>query len=478
MSNKTNDLYEFGDFKIDLNQEVLYRGEKLIQLAPKVFDTLLMLVENNGKILSKDEMMESVWKNSFVEEGNLTQNIYTLRQIFGKRNQFIKTIPKRGYRFEADVKIIPNGNGLVSLHENGNVEMVSRDDFSEVVVARRTKTTVIDEEIVENDKDSKVKLLQEANNKKPFVRSKRFRMGVGIGAVIALLIGVVGFFVWQRNFAQPAASPLDKITVENLTDSGDVADFAISPDGLFLALVKRDPERAFSIWLKDTESKEELPINIAAEFRPRAVNFSPNGKTIYFLNRRENVSGAEIYKTGRFGGKADYVAGDVWSEFSVSSSGKKIAFFRKKLTQNRFQLVVWDIEKKSEKIVLTKEVPDGFARRTSPAWSPDEKEIYAVSSLLAKPVSKLVKIEIESGEESIVKTPGIRQFTSVLAMPNGEQLIFEAREKNRFPQIYKINKTGGKFTRLTNDLNYYRRLALSSDGRNLVAMQKRNFSHI
>ena len=483
MGNKTKDLYEFGDYKVDPNEGVLYRGDKLIRLAPKVFETLLLLVENNGKILSKDEMMDGIWKDSFVEEGNLTQNIYTLRRIFGRRNKFIKTIPKRGYIFEANIKTVENGNGFVSGAEAGIVEVLPQEGLSEVVVARRTRTTIIDEEVIEEDSGEsvsheKTKFLPEADHKKPFAKSRRFRLGIGIGTISAILIGAIGFLVWQSNQLPITDSPLDKITVSNLTDSGNVADFAISPNGLFLAIVKRDPNNTFSVWLRDIESKEEVPIKIPSRFQPLKVNFSPDGKTLYFLSRQENTPGAEIHKTSRFGGKTDYVTGDVWSGFSVSPSGKKIAFFRRKAEKNRFQLVIWDLKSKSERIVLTKDFPDAFAPRTSPAWSPDEEEIYAISSLQAKPISKLVRVKVATGEETVLKIPQIRQFISVVAMPNGRDLIFGAREKGRFPQVYKVSKSGGNVIRLTNDPNYYRNLALSSDGRNLVASQKANFSHI
>ena len=483
MSNKTNDLYEFGDYKIDRNAGVLYRGDKHIQLAPKVFETLLLLVENNGKILSKDEMMDGIWKDSFVEEGNLTQNIYTLRQVFGRRNKFIKTVPKRGYVFEAKIRSSDNGNGLVARGDDSELGVMPPDGLSEVVVARRTRTTVIDEEIVEDDSgeisaQEKTKSLPEADHKKPVAKSKRFRLGLGIGITTAILIGAIGFFVWQSNQAPITDSPLDNISVSNLTDSGNVSDFAISPNGLFLAIVKRDPDNSFSVWLRDIESKEEIPIKIPSRFQPLKVSFSPDGKTIYFLSRRENAPGAEIHKTSRFGGKTDYVTGDVWSGFSVSPSGKKIAFFRRKAEENRFQLVLWDLASKSEQIVLTKDFPDAFAPRTSPAWSPDEEEIYAISSLQAKPISKLVKVQVATGEETVLKIPQIRQFISVVAMPNGRDLIFGAREKGRYPQVYKARKSGGKVVRLTNDPNYYRNLAISGDGKNLVASQKANFSHI
>src|SRR5215813_79377 len=98
-------IYQFDRFRIDADERILFDKERAIQLAPKVFDTLLMLVENQGKVVSKERMLEAIWEGSFVEENNLAQNISALRRILkeNKKTKFIETVPKFGYRFVADV---------------------------------------------------------------------------------------------------------------------------------------------------------------------------------------------------------------------------------------------------------------------------------------------------------------------------------------------------------------------------------------
>ncbi|HYP51170.1 MAG TPA: alpha/beta fold hydrolase, partial [Pyrinomonadaceae bacterium] len=98
-------LYEFGRFKLDAEERLLFDGANSIQLPPKIFDTLLMLVENAGRSVEKDAMMRQIWSDSFVEENNLAQNISILRKTLGDVG-FIETVPKRGYRFAAQVRII------------------------------------------------------------------------------------------------------------------------------------------------------------------------------------------------------------------------------------------------------------------------------------------------------------------------------------------------------------------------------------
>jgi DNA-binding winged helix-turn-helix (wHTH) protein/TolB-like protein/Tfp pilus assembly protein PilF len=100
-------FYEFGRFRVDVGQRVLRRESEVVPLTPKVFDILLVLVEGNGRIVEKDELMRRVWPDSFVEEGNLTQNISLLRKALGEGSngqQFVETIARRGYRFVAEVR--------------------------------------------------------------------------------------------------------------------------------------------------------------------------------------------------------------------------------------------------------------------------------------------------------------------------------------------------------------------------------------
>src|SRR5437763_12379300 len=100
-------VYVFGPFSLNVRERLLLRGPEVIPLSPKVFDTLVVLVENAGHALSKDELLNKLWPDSFVEESSLTQNVSILRKALGEdpaRPQYIETIPKRGYRFIADVE--------------------------------------------------------------------------------------------------------------------------------------------------------------------------------------------------------------------------------------------------------------------------------------------------------------------------------------------------------------------------------------
>jgi len=97
-----SEIYEFDSFQLDVRRRLLMREGQPVPVTPKAFDILLALVRSGGRVLSKDEMMNTAWPDCFVEEANLAQNIFLLRRILGERkneHKFIITIPGVGYRF-------------------------------------------------------------------------------------------------------------------------------------------------------------------------------------------------------------------------------------------------------------------------------------------------------------------------------------------------------------------------------------------
>jgi eukaryotic-like serine/threonine-protein kinase len=106
MSAEIKVLYEFGNFRCDPREHLLLCNGKPVSLSPKSFEILVALLQNNGRLLTKDELMQQVWPDSFVEEANLTVNISALRKVLGETpagQQYIETVPKRGYRFVTPV---------------------------------------------------------------------------------------------------------------------------------------------------------------------------------------------------------------------------------------------------------------------------------------------------------------------------------------------------------------------------------------
>ena len=114
MSLGSKRLYEFGPYRLDKQKGQLWRDGQTVSLTTKSLEILACLVENAGSVVSKDQLMETLWPDSYVEEGNLTQNVFLLRKALGETardHNYVVTVPGRGYRFAAEVREIANGNG-------------------------------------------------------------------------------------------------------------------------------------------------------------------------------------------------------------------------------------------------------------------------------------------------------------------------------------------------------------------------------
>ena len=120
MMHRVKSLYEFGIFRLDPAERLLLRDNKPVALTSKVFDILTMLVENSGHLLEKDVLMQAIWPDTAVEEGNLTRCVSTLRKALGEsggEHQYIETVPKRGYRFVYSVTVSRSTYLVPSFHD-------------------------------------------------------------------------------------------------------------------------------------------------------------------------------------------------------------------------------------------------------------------------------------------------------------------------------------------------------------------------
>jgi len=124
-------IYEFGPFRVDPDKQVLSCEDRLVPLAPKAFETLLILLRHSREVVSKDELMKAVWPDAFVEEANLSQNIFVLRKALGdtpEDKRYIVTHPGRGYRFASDVRTVTQDGEDVVIASRSRAEMVVEED--------------------------------------------------------------------------------------------------------------------------------------------------------------------------------------------------------------------------------------------------------------------------------------------------------------------------------------------------------------
>jgi len=189
--------YEFGTFLLDVSEHRLLCRQEVVPLSPKVFETLLVLVEHSGHVLEKDELMKRLWPDSFVEESSLTQNISLLRKALsqGGEQQFIETVPKLGYRFVAPVKEM-NSNG-------GTDERASSKQHTETRAAS-------DDEVIDDEPAGDQRRPPDDRQDNPIAsgsetRARRLRRNLILtgGAALLLFVAVGGIYLMHRRKPMP-----------------------------------------------------------------------------------------------------------------------------------------------------------------------------------------------------------------------------------------------------------------------------------
>src|SRR5271167_3927256 len=129
MTLQTKHFYAFGPYRLDSEKRVLVRDGTPVPLAPKAAEALLVLVENAGRLVDKDDLMKRVWPDAFVEEGNLNKNIFLLRKLLGEWNggrEYIENVPKRGYRFVAPVKEVTHAEAASQSQPSASVNLIGK----------------------------------------------------------------------------------------------------------------------------------------------------------------------------------------------------------------------------------------------------------------------------------------------------------------------------------------------------------------
>ncbi len=444
--------YQFGKFQIDLQEKILRQNGESVSLPPKVLDVLCVLVEREGKIVTKSELMETVWAGSFVEESNLTQSVYSLRRILGtdeNGKNIIETIPRRGYRLAATLRRIVENE----LFENLEESLVSAPD--EISVTEKTAETE----------------LNQANL--PFV--KRFKKTILAGTFGAILVLFAGFAANYFYLSKSAnSSPVENVAFEKLTFSGDISFPIISPDGKSFAFVRED-----SIFLQDIETGSNLKLNVTGHNNFGNLQFSVGGETIFFRNEERSDAGGEVFQVSRFGGEARRVAENVWSNVGISPDGKQMSFVRFFPNAGEWTLIVKNLESGEERKIVSRNVPHTIYRSGFPAWSADGQKIVIVEQTPNQTnVSKLLIVSVDTGKAETIETPRFVQIEQIAWLPDGDGLLIVGRENNRFFQLWKMNYPGGELQKITNDLSIYRNLSISADGKKMLARQQSIYSHI
>jgi len=260
MSHQSIHLYEFGPFWLDVRERLLLRDGESVPLTPKAFDLLLSLVEHHGHLLEKDELMKLIWPDTFVEESNLSSNISHIRRALGdgeNGQKFIETVPKRGYRFVADVREAPPA-------------------FDDDLIPKKAQSHV---DATQPDMASSLR--------------KRTSRWAWPAAFLAAGV-IVGAAVWLMVDRQRAKTPAAPARIVPFTSfAGSESQPAFSPDGKQIAFVwggESDDNNDIYVKLIGTEKPLRLTTNPASDSSP---TWSPDGR--YIAYQSDETGKRQVY---------------------------------------------------------------------------------------------------------------------------------------------------------------------------------------
>ena len=193
MSLMEKEIYEFGPFLLDPRERVLSCDGTIVSLTPKAFETLLCLVRNQGRVLTKDELLKQIWPDTFVEEVNLAVNISAIRKALGENPQdcrFIATVPGRGYRFIAEVRTVAN-------QAESNEKALSQNHPEPVETATGPENHEIEAPDDSPEIDTKSQKSTPVLKPKSVARTRR-TLWVGGAIVVIVAVVVAGYFFFHR----------------------------------------------------------------------------------------------------------------------------------------------------------------------------------------------------------------------------------------------------------------------------------------
>ena len=464
MGEQNHYIYEFGPFHLDATRRVLLKEGEPLKLFPKEFDTLLALVERNGELVEKDDLMQQVWQDTIVEESNLTTNISHLRKLLGEsrnRHDYIVTVPGRGYRFVAGV----------------------RQAFDEVIVHERTRVT-LEEKESENEEgttrssepgqhDSAIDQARTAAG--PGARWQRPLVRYLLFTTVAVVLGLAAFGsyrLFSRGWSKDrAVLPFKAIRFTKLTNTGRATLAAISPDGRYIVHVSKDAGGE-SLWLKQIATQSNVQIAPPTAVTYWGLTFSPDGEYIYCVTAESNKGETTLSLIPVLGGPPRQLPVGPHGPVSFSPDGRSFAFIN--AHRDVFHLYVADRDGENARLIAKRSPPEKFIDiAVGPAWSPTGEEIacavrnYDTGGFF----ESVVAVRVADGAERPLSERRWAAVGQLAWLPGAAGFVMSARESASAPfQIWHVANPEGE-VRLTNDLNDYRSISFNASTGSMLAVQ-------
>jgi DNA-binding winged helix-turn-helix (wHTH) protein/TolB-like protein/Tfp pilus assembly protein PilF len=270
MGEQTKHFYEFDRFRINVPERLLLRDREIVPLTPKVFDILLTLIESSGHVISKTDLMKRVWPDSFVEEGNLTQNISLLRKALGEGqngHKFIETIARRGYRF-----VLP-----VSESSDEPINATENVIASQTAIASNGGESKIESVLQPLTSVSDVEMSQPSSAGYPTSGFRHYKRAAlaALGALVILIAGIA-YFTSGSKAVDGSSNIIESIAVLPFVNNGADTDTDYLTDKIAESLINnlsqlpklRVVPRSLTLNYK---GREIDPRKIGSELNVRAV---------------------------------------------------------------------------------------------------------------------------------------------------------------------------------------------------------------
>jgi Tol biopolymer transport system component/DNA-binding winged helix-turn-helix (wHTH) protein len=513
MSGQIQHFYEFGAFRIDAVKRLLLRDGETVSLTPKAFETLLALIQNSGRVIDKDELMQMVWPDTIVEENNLAQNISVLRKALGEsltEHSYIVTVPGSGYRFVANVRESGDANGDLAVERPPLLEATTKEQHeasvpNEVWVSPDGTTSGRDNgrAIMEtaNERTTRVEELgavRVTSSTRHFINDKYRNRVVALAivalaiAIAAIAIGLFKFIGWRQRQTESAGS-FKVVEVARLTNSGKSRVATISPDGKYLAYVADDAGQE-SLWIRQMATNSSVQIVPPTEALLESLAFSHDGNYVYYGQVEDELpflANHVVYQVPVLGGVSKKVISHVGSPISFSPDGKQFAFVRSYSSQET-ALIIANADGAGEQKLTTRTKPDFFygdyyTWYTGPAWSPDGKIIAcAVGSSGTDGLSMtVVEVRVEDGSERPMTSQKWKMAFGLTWLSDGSGLLVNASELaekliggTRNSQIWHLTYPSGEARRISSGTNEYRGISVTADSSAIVTVQHNDLMNV
>ena len=492
--------YRFGRFTLDTDQRVLLLDSKPLPVTKKVFETLLILVENSGRIVEKEELMRRLWPDTFVEDANLTFSIQQVRKALGDnaRNPlYIETIPRRGYRFISDVEEVlvetSARNDLIATRFE-----TSDSQPSDAAIHKNKNTAEESRPVVASSVAAEPAGREESFSGPPVPAAGSTgarKMRVVLSAGLAIVIVGIGFTLWKLSNGSNAdsheqtrvdgkAGVTPPLKLEKLTGTGQSRQAAISPDGKYVAYTRMLKDR-LSIWLRQLATNTNVEIVPASGFIV-GLAFTNSGDSLYFV-RAEPIDlskpgpNSALYRVSLVGGVAAKITDKLEGNFSISSDDRQIAFVRQGMNhdgQQEYSLVIVGSDGGNERTLFVGTYPD---KLDVPVWSPGDQSIicsYGYSEGGGQNV-RMVEVRVDDGTKKDLSSDRFFRIAKMAWLPHKSGLLMSARKNlGDNNQLWRVSYPGMEISQITEGLASYVDLSYAANADTAVASQATRVSNI